>query len=423
MGELANALHYIPGAKAIVFFSARTAVPKDLARAFAATNTPVFVVNTQNWMIQGGVRQKYLWTEHPLKDFAEASGGRYFSDVTAVQTVASDIQTFSANYYVLGYYVNLEWDGKAHRIEVQVTRPGMRVFVQEGYSNPKPFAEWSDIEKKLQIYDLAFADRPDVPGRPRTSPSGRLSLRTEKGGTGSSWRASPSTKRPECRPGRRKSSSSFSKRADRPSGRCGRRWISRSWPGRTICPYVSIPLSAGEYEVRFVARDPATGQAAAGAAAFNVPAAEGKGVRFNTPLSHRYGARAELFEIELAGTRRRTVDPRRFLSLPSEERRAARRTAPGRGENASGGPDGRVPSAGAAAPKVSLDFRLTNATGDEFPIATRIVESKKIGATRSALAIEIDLPDLAPGDYTLEITATDAATKAAHVMRSPFSVI
>jgi VWFA-related protein len=138
MGELADALRYIPGSKAIIFFSARAAIPKDIARAFAATNTPVFAVNTQDWIIRGGVKEKYHWEEHPLRDFAEASGGRYFSDVTAVQTVAADIQTFSANYYVLGYYVNLEWDGKSHQIQVQTTHEPQAVRPVDGRGEEAP---------------------------------------------------------------------------------------------------------------------------------------------------------------------------------------------------------------------------------------------------------------------------------------------
>ena len=71
---------------------------------------------------------------------------------------------------------------------------------------------------------------------------------------------------------------------------------------------------------------------------------------------------------------------------------------------------------------MNLNFRLTNAAGEEFPVTTKIVESKKVAAGRSALALEIQLPDLASGDYALEITAVDAATGTAHVLRSPFSV-
>jgi hypothetical protein len=63
-----------------------------------------------------------------------------------------------------------------------------------------------------------------------------------------------------------------------------------------------------------------------------------------------------------------------------------------------------------------------NSIGDVFPVSTKIVGSKKVAATRSALALEIDLPDLAPGDYILEIACSDPATKASHVLRSPFSV-
>ena len=163
MGELANALKYIPGAKAIVFFSARTTVPPELGRAFASSNTPVFVVNTQDWIMKGSVKQKYLWTEHPLKAFAETSGGRYFADVTAVEAVSASIQSFSANYYVLGYYVNEAWDGRLHQIKVETTRPGAKVYAQAGYNNPRPFVEWSEIEKKLNLYDLTFADRPAAP--------------------------------------------------------------------------------------------------------------------------------------------------------------------------------------------------------------------------------------------------------------------
>jgi VWFA-related protein len=421
MGELANALRYIPGAKTIVFFSARTAIPKELARAFAATNTPLFAVNTQNWIVQGGVRQKYLWIEHPLKAFAEASGGRYFSDVTAVQAVASDIQTFSANYYVVGYYVNLEWDGKAHQIEVQVARPGAQVFVQEGYSNPKPFAEWSDVEKKLQIYDLAFADRPaskdalDLPVRTLIAPDG-------KGRNGVVLAGLAVDEKTGIPPGRAELFVFVFEKGGQAVRALRTEMDFAKLAGRTICPYVSIPLPAGEYEARFVARDPATGHAAAGMSAFTVPAAAGKGVRFSTPLLIVTGREPNYLKLNWPGRNAEASTIAEFY--PFLPKNGGPLVGPLRaGEKTLLAVLTAEFPAAAAAPKMNLDFRLTNAAGDAFPVGTRIVESKKVAATRSALALEIDLPALAPGDYVLEITAVDSGTKTAHVMRSPFTVI
>jgi VWFA-related protein len=421
MGELANALRYIPGAKSIVFFSARTAIPKELARAFAATNTPVFAVNTQNWIMQGGVRQKYLWAEHPLKEFAEASGGRYFSDVTSVQAVVSDIQTFSANYYVLGYYINLAWDGKNHQIQVQVTRPEARVFVQQGYSNPKPFAEWSDIEKKLQIYDLAFADRPasrdarDLPLKALIAPDG-------KGRNGVVLAGLAVDEKTGIPPGRAELFVFVFEKGGQAVRALRTEMDFAKLAGRTICPYVSIPLPAGEYEIRFVARDPETGQAAAGMSGFTVAGAEKSGLRFSSPLLIVTGREPNYLKLNWPGRNAEPstlVDFYPFLPKNGGPLVGLLRT----GEKTLLAVLTAEFPAGAAAPKVDLTFRLANASGDAFPVATRIIESKKLAATRSALALEIDLPDLAPGDYTLEITAIDAATKAAHVMRTPFTVI
>lgn len=421
MGELANALRYIPGSKTIVFFSARTTVPKELAQVFAATNTPVFVVNTQNWIMQGGFKQKHLWTDHPLKEFAEASGGRYFSDVTAVQTVASDIQTFSANYYVLGYYVNLEWDGKAHEIQVQVSRPGARVFVQEGYRNPRPFAEWNDIEKKLQIYDLAFADRPvsrdalDLPVR-------SFPARGGKGGSGVVLAGLAIDEKTGIPLGKAELFVFVFEKGGQAVRALRTEMNFTASAGRMIYPYVTIPLPAGEYEVRFVARDIVSGQAAAGKSAFAVPAAGETGLRFSSPLLIVTGREPHYLKLNWPGRNAEPstlVDFYPFLPKNGSPLVGALRT----GEKTILAVITAEFPAGTAAPKVDLSFNLTNAAGESFPVATRIVEMKKIAATRSALALEINLPDLAPGDYILAITATEAAIGTMHVLRSPFTVI
>jgi hypothetical protein len=70
------------------------------------------------------------------------------------------VQASTGSYYVLGYPVSEAWDGKYHRIQVTVKRPGCDVRAQYGYFNPKPFSDYTDLEKRIQLVDLALADTP-----------------------------------------------------------------------------------------------------------------------------------------------------------------------------------------------------------------------------------------------------------------------
>jgi hypothetical protein len=70
------------------------------------------------------------------------------------------VHTLTGSYYVLGYPVTETWDGKYHRIQVTVRRPGCRVRAQWGYSNPKRFTDYTDLEKTIQLVDLALAEMP-----------------------------------------------------------------------------------------------------------------------------------------------------------------------------------------------------------------------------------------------------------------------
>jgi hypothetical protein len=43
---------------------------------------------------------------------------------------------------------------------VKVSRPGCEVRAQAGYSDPKPFSDYSDLEKQIHLVDLALAENP-----------------------------------------------------------------------------------------------------------------------------------------------------------------------------------------------------------------------------------------------------------------------
>jgi VWFA-related protein len=421
MSELANALQYIPGSKNLLLFSSQ-AINKDIGREFAAANTPVFTINTKNWiernLILLSVKKKYTYTEHPLKEFALASGGQYFADIKETAAIADDIQTLSGNYYVLGYYINEQWDGRYHQIKVDVKKPGHKVFVQEGYNNPKPFDRWTDIEKQLHLYDLAFADKPtakdilDAPVEPLFSLDGKGSncLLISK------FLVDAKTGMPP------EKSELFMFIFDKDNK------VVQSLRGeidlathaqKTFYPYSTASLKPGEYELRFVARDMATGQTLVGKSLFNIPNPDPAGMKFYSPLLLVPGKEPQFVQMSLP---KRESQRSSFINfypllplhcsplvrnLETDEKRLVV----------------VIPAEFQAktAPEVNLDFRLTApSTGEEFPIETKILETRKYEKGRNVLVLEIGLPTLRPGDYNLEIAATDKKTQARSIMKTSF---
>ena len=151
--EVGKALRYIPGQKNVILFSGgRFSEAEEMAREFAASNSPVFAVDTVERAASG--------PPSPLETLSEVSGGEYFENVEDVEAIAENIQSLTSNYYVLGYYVDEKWDGTFHKIDVKVKQEGLRVHCQEGYYNPRPFSELTDTEKELHLIDLLGGDGP-----------------------------------------------------------------------------------------------------------------------------------------------------------------------------------------------------------------------------------------------------------------------
>lgn len=163
VSELAKALRYIPGIKHIMFFSGGghqkyRELYKRLGMELAEANCIVHTINSM------GTRAHILGPNRPRKEsletLASASGGKFFDDMSDYENISEDIQNLSGNYYVLGYYIGEKWDGRYHSIKVDVIKGSCQVYAQGGYFNPKPFSRFSEFEKKLHLIDLALSDKP-----------------------------------------------------------------------------------------------------------------------------------------------------------------------------------------------------------------------------------------------------------------------
>ena len=128
-----------------------------MGKELAASNTPVFSVDSQGGLSR--FRQLAVLGEDSLRFLSDLSGGKFLGSIDYQEKIAEEIQIVTGNYYVLGYYIDEKWDGKHHDIKVEVKRKGSVVYAQSGYYNPKPFDEFSDNEKLFHLLDLAFGEK------------------------------------------------------------------------------------------------------------------------------------------------------------------------------------------------------------------------------------------------------------------------
>jgi VWFA-related protein len=189
--DLAKAIRYIPGTKSLLLFSSGIAhfllygksdrspeIPEFvdtgdpgvrtafqiMCKALASSNCSIFPINVSGLSATPGrslYRDDYMG-DFALKSMAAESGGKYFDNVRNYEIIGAEIQNLTAAYYVLGYYINEKLDGDFHRVKVKVKRKGCEVHGQSGYFNPKPFTEYTENEKTLQLIDLALSEKPHL---------------------------------------------------------------------------------------------------------------------------------------------------------------------------------------------------------------------------------------------------------------------
>jgi VWFA-related protein len=178
--DLAKAFGYIPGYKHIILFSSGAINNvvygrgnsqlnykwEDMAKALASADCLVYSLDSGSFESsidqETGIfyRDISLRGGSTLERLAEVTGGKYYGNIGDYQNITEEIQDLSCAYYVLGYYIDEKWDGKYHKIKVEVKRKDCKVHAQQGYFNPKPFTKYTELEKRMHLVDLALNDTP-----------------------------------------------------------------------------------------------------------------------------------------------------------------------------------------------------------------------------------------------------------------------
>lgn len=422
MIDLAQALKYIPGNKSLLLFSSRNlgTTSTNLGKEFADASTPVYTINTQNWIVESvinsSVKKKHIWTNHPLEKMSEASGGKYFADIEDVETISRDVHLLTGNFYVLGYYIPDTWDGQYHQIKVEVKSPDLNVLAQDGYFNPKPFTTFSEFEKKLHLYDLVYTEKPStlapfeilleplfIAGREETN-CVLFSQITIDEKTG----VPPAEVEIYAFLFDEENESVLMKKGEMDLA---------PFDQQTLFPYFTANLPAGEYECRIVTRDRETGQAAVGTINFPFPGQSDAGIVLSSPLLFAEGPESHILKLskERRGKEKDLSLSDLYKFRPKNHSLVVRNLGPGIKSLLAVLP---VEMTEGMVPEVEFIVRLhPKPNGEPVELMTKIVDIQKTSGNTEVLMIEITLPELKYGEYELEIEAVNKNTLSSSFVR------
>jgi VWFA-related protein len=346
-----------------------------------------------------------------LKRLSDRTAGKFYSNINMYEKNLSEIQELTGAYYVLGYSINEQWDGRFHDIKVEVKRKGCEVRAQAGYFNPRPFREYSDLEKKLHLFDLALNERSQLQA-PKSFPMAALSYNAEEGARLRMMARAPS----EALEGFLGKSVEFVALAFDENGNLvdlKRTEVDLTgYRGMDILFSSGVAVPPGRYTCRFVLRDLDTGLSAVASTLVNIAKASAD-LSLHTPLLIAPASGSVYFEA--VGTGQQDLVSWRDVYLFDRKQ-----YFPLVGEISKGVGSVLVvipyTITGIEQPNVILSANLIrSATGERLPVPF-YAQARFRSEPVEIQHIEFSLEDVPPGEYLLYIHAGDPASRAmAHV--------
>ena len=471
--DLAKALRYVPGQKHFILFSSgivssliygaqagNAAIGKfdpgdfvlrtqneEMLKELTAANCAVFSFDTresakvpslftyEDQTFGDGKRDIFTvtgWSQGQvpmLKDekitglysitrLSKVTGGKYFSNISDYEKNLDQVQTMTGTYYVLGYYISDRKDGSFHEIKVEVNKKGYEVRAQTGYFNPKPFREYSDLEKELHLFDLALTERPLL-----QTPL-RFTLAPLSYAAGEEIRLQLLSKIPEAviQKFSGKKVELVSLVFDEKENLAGLQRAEADltkYRGMDVFYASGASLGPGQYKCRLVIRDLDTGDAAVASASARVTQKPSAGLCLHSPLLL---VRESNFAY-LEGTPAKKEEAISWKEVYPYDRA---QYSPIIGESPTGTVKlyGVVPCSfkGIFLPSITLAAYLINSTSSEKIPMTISVLSKSRKVDVEIQFVEFSLTNIPPGKYLLYLHAEETGTKFVSYAQIPLII-
>jgi VWFA-related protein len=436
IGDMARALRYIPGSKHIILFSSGIAnsilygsqmpesvlmgggvivrgakmgdsglreIYEKMSEELAAANCPVYPINTAGKSVSH-FRTRDSMGDYSMRQMAKISGGDYYDNISGYEEILEKIQNITSSYYVLGYYIDEKWDGKFHKIKVKVKRKGCRVFGQTGYFNPKPFTEYTELERLMHLIDLALSEKPllqeplnfsllTLPFSDKDKPNLAVIAKT------------PGKLLKDISGDRMEVVILVFDKENNITLIQEKRASAINLARQSLYIYSFCSLSPGDYECRVVIRNLKTGQGAVASSSITIPAGKDSGFKLYPPLLLVPENKALYIKGEEKD--RKSTDLSLSDIFPFDTTQYAPVVKELDGDTTKIIAVLRCISGGITEPEISLTARLVSSTSsEEIPIPLKILDQTQ-DQNVLIYSLELSLPVLQPGYHLLILSADE----------------
>jgi VWFA-related protein len=343
-----------------------------------------------------------------LKRFTDITGGKYYSNIAMYEKNLDQVQAMTGAYYVLGYAINERWDGRFHEVKVEVKRKGCEVRTQSGYFNPKPFSEYSDLEKQIHLFDLALNERA-FSRLPVNVPMVALSSAAEGITRVAILAMVPGDVTAKFPGARLEFVAIFLDGGGEISDVIREETDPASLRGRDTIFEAGVSVPPGDHACRLVIRDMTTGLSAVASAKVTVGKPAAAALQLGTPLVLEARTGSAL----VSAKARKAKDAFPWADIYPYDRSLF---SPAIAELPAGAAAVRVvipcDNPGGGEPDLALSALLVDAvSGERVPVVILRTDRNRKGSLE-VLTLEIPVAGFAPGTYYLHFYAQDRATKS-----------
>lgn len=131
---------------------------KETLEAFNDSNTSIFSLDVAGLSVageEGGFPATEAGVINNRQDtlsvFANETGGKFYRGSNNIEELLLNIDSDISHYYVLGFKIEGELDGRFREVSVSTSRPGVKLVNRKGFFAPKPFNKMNRDQKAVQL--------------------------------------------------------------------------------------------------------------------------------------------------------------------------------------------------------------------------------------------------------------------------------